>query len=294
MRVFPILWVCLIASLTTHAVAFDGVTNFLGGPGGGRHEDACNFDAAHAEYALVAIDYVSGKDIDRVTAVCAVVRSGQPDAYTMRLDTHGMNNDNGAQRVSGNVSCPQGMLVQAIHVTESAVLLVHHFWLTCRNPFTGQKKDTGESGTFGGAGGAPGYYDCGDDSYASGLRVRSDAMINALGLICTTYHPPAPPPPPVVNNPAPPPPPPPKPKPDKPPLKINNGDDQSGIVDNGNTGERAATASTDTTIYDQPEGNEIDYLSAGDPVTITDCDQSNWCRISKPRKGWVWGDDLSR
>ena len=37
-----------------------------------------------------------------------------------------------------------------------------------------------------------------------------------------------------------------------------------------------------------------DIMGAGDPVTIVDCNGDNWCRISKPRKGWVWGGDLNR
>lgn len=287
MRALVTTLVCLIVAATTHAAAFEGYTDFVGGPGGGRYEDSCT-DGGHPDDALVAIDYVSGKDIDRVTAVCAVVRNSQPDAYVRRLDTRGMENDNGAQRVRGNVSCPDGMLIQAIHLTESAVELVHHFWLTCRNPFTGEQKETGETGTFGGQGGSPGGADCGDDAYAYGLRIRADSRINALGLMCAVFRQPAPPP-------APPPPPPPPdntPKPDKPPLKIDN--DDNGDQGDGDNGGDGATAAIDTTIYDQPEGNDVAYLSAGDAVTIVGCNDNNWCQISKPHKGWVWGDDLSR
>jgi hypothetical protein len=298
-RLLAGLFFALVA-LVTRAVAFDGVTIFVGGDKGARYEDNCDFDAAHAGYALVAIDYVAGKDLDRVTAVCALVRNGQPDRDPNRLLIRGMDNDNGSQRTRGNEHCPDGMFVQAIHVTESSVLLVHHFWLTCRNPFTGQKVDTPESGTFGGRGGAPGYADCGDDSYARGLRIRGDARISALGLICATYQPP---PPPVVTTPPPPPPPPPppeKPKPEKPPLKVLNGDDNADTGDGNDNGNNdaadagTASAATDTTIYDQPGGSDVDYLTAGDPVTIVDCNGDNWCRISKPRKGWVWGGDLNR
>ena len=55
-----------------------------------------------------------------------------------------------------------------------------------------------------------------------------------------------------------------------------------------------ASAATATTIYDQPEGNDVAYLDAGDPVTIVSCNDNNWCQISKPERGWVWGDDLNR
>jgi hypothetical protein len=68
------------------------------------------------------------------------------------------------------------------------------------------------------------------------------------------------------------------------------GDNNAG---GGNGGGGGASAATDTTIYDQPEGNDV-ALSAGDPVTIVNCDNNNWCRISTPRKGWVWGGDLDK
>ncbi len=63
---------------------------------------------------------------------------------------------------------------------------------------------------------------------------------------------------------------------------------------NGDNGTNGATAANDTTIYDQPEGNDVAYLQAGDPVTITSCNGDGWCKISKPRKGWVWGEDLKK
>ena len=78
--------------------------------------------------------------------------------------------------------------------------------------------------------------------------------------------------------------------PPAPPVDDNNGDDQAP-PDNGGG---QASAGTDTTIYDQPQGNDVAYLSAGDSVTIVQCNDNNWCQISKPKKGWVWGGDLNR
>ena len=80
-----------------------------------------------------------------------------------------------------------------------------------------------------------------------------------------------------------------------------NGDDDNAAAGggqgggNGNVAAAAgAAAATDTTIYDQPGGSDVDYLAAGDVVTIITCNADNWCRISKPRRGWVWGGDLDR
>jgi hypothetical protein len=79
----------------------------------------------------------------------------------------------------------------------------------------------------------------------------------------------------------------------KPGFKVNNGNHTGGGGAGGNGGG-GASAATDTTIYDQPEGNDVAYLSAGDAVTIVSCNGDNWCQISKPRRGWVWAEDLDR
>ena len=47
-------------------------------------------------------------------------------------------------------------------------------------------------------------------------------------------------------------------------------------------------------IVDRPDGDFVAYLSEGAAVTIEFCDENNWCRISKPRAGWVSGDYLRR
>ena len=79
-----------------------------------------------------------------------------------------------------------------------------------------------------------------------------------------------------------------------PPVNVDNGD--NGDTNNADDGDNGggATAATDTTIYDQPAGNDVAYLNAGDAVTIVSCNDDNWCQISKPRRGWIWGDDLNR
>jgi hypothetical protein len=180
------------------------------------------------------------------------------------------------------------MVVQAIYLDQSMIRVVHEFWLLCRNLVTGEHHKTAWSLTKGGEGGGVGHANCGDDSYAIGTWGGYGSLVDAIGLTCATYHPAVVNPPPPPDNP---PPPKPEPKPDKPPLKVDNGDQSDS--GNGDTGG-GATAATDTTVYDQPQGNDLAYLSAGDAVTIVSCNADNWCKISKPRNGWVWGDDLSR
>ena len=182
----------ILAWAAPQAAAFDGNTDVIGFIEGSRWYDSCR-EGGFPKDALVAIDYVTGKDMDMVTAVCAEARDGKPNTGSRRLITRGL--DDGGDHVRGTVHCRTGQVVQAIYVTISNVL-VHHFWLVCRNPFTGEHYTTPETGSHGGQGGTPGSMDCGDDGYAYGLLGRSSARIFGLGLMCATFPVPAPPPPP--------------------------------------------------------------------------------------------------
>jgi len=62
-------------------------------------------------------------------------------------------------------------------------------------------------------------------------------------------------------------------------------------------GGQTATAPGGTTIYkqnngDQDAGNVAGYVGAGGSVTIVQC-SGNWCQVSAPKAGWVWGADLN-
>jgi len=280
-----LLWAALSTSN-----AWAGDTPKVGGPGGSEFHDSCG-----AGEAVVGFYYTAGKDLDEIAAICQPLQGNRAVGPRRELPAHGGL----SLTVEGTVSCEEIMVVQAIHVTISAINVIHDFWLTCRSLVTDLRYETSRSHTKGGEGGNAYQANCGDDGYAVGTWGGYGSLVDAIGLTCAAY------PPPVVDNPPPPPPPPPdnstKPKPDtpkptKPPLKINNGDGDQN-ADNGDGSDDTgggASAATDTTIYDQPEGNDVAYLSAGDPVTVVSCNESNWCRISKPRKGWVWGDDLDR
>lgn len=49
-----------------------------------------------------------------------------------------------------------------------------------------------------------------------------------------------------------------------------------------------------TTIYKNKGKGELDYLDAGDKVTVVACEDQGdgWCAIVKPKVGYVWGSDL--
>jgi hypothetical protein len=282
----------LLEAWLSPAVGFEGRTDKVGGGGGAEFDDRCKPDQA-----VVGLSFQAGKDLNAVAKSCLPVEEGGTNGG-YALGFWGHYADNGHGSAQGDIMCPEGMVVQAIHATMSRVHVVHDFWLRCRNVHTGKHTNTDWSVTQGGEGGTPGIADCGNDGYALGIWGGYGALVDAIGLVCVNYRPPAAPPPPLpADNP---PQPSPQPKPDKPAHKIDNGENADigkpqGIIDNGNEGKGGgdSAAATDTTIYDQPQGNDLAYLSAGDPVTVVSCSGDNWCQISKPRKGWVWGDDLN-
>lgn len=71
----------------------------------------------------------------------------------------------------------------------------------------------------------------------------------------------------------------------------NHGND--GGNDGGGNGGASANQSTD--IYKKPDGvTSIHVLQQNDPVTIVTCRDDQWCQLSKPVNGWVWGEHIDR
>lgn len=287
----------LLLAAIAGASAWEGDTIRVGGSGGAQDRDLCK-----SGEAMVGLSYKAGKDLNVVWMTCAATQNGAAVGRPYDRGAWGDGTDNGHGMRGGNVGCPAPMVVQAIYATMGANV-VHDFWLLCRNVVTGEHFKAPWSLTMGGQGGRAGNANCGDDGYATGMLISHGSMVDAIGLVCTVYQPapakaPADKPIRGVGKPKPA-----KPAPEKPngsPLAVDNSGSDDGQADdsgNGgtsNTGGSRATASTDTTIYDQPDGNEIGYLSAGDPLSGVSCNGNNWCRITRPQKGWVWGEDVDR
>ncbi|MDG4884453.1 SH3 domain-containing protein [Mesorhizobium sp. WSM4884] len=190
--------VLLLVALSP-SIAFEGNTLRVGGPGGQEFHDLCGPGTA-----LASIDYDAGKDVDGMAMYCKALHGDKVEGPEQRGRTWGNPNAPFAdafggvtKRAGGRVSCPEPLAVQAIYLTESAVKVVHDFWLLCRNLATGEHYKTSWSRTVGGAGGPAGNANCGDDAYAVGIWGGSGSMVDAIGLTCATFHPS------VVNNPPP-------------------------------------------------------------------------------------------
>lgn len=80
-------------------------------------------------------------------------------------------------------------------------------------------------------------------------------------------------------------------------IELDIGPDGIQIGNGGrrDEGRRVRFAEEPTTVYARKAGREIAYLDEGERVTIVECEENGegWCRISRPREGWVWGGDLN-
>lgn len=190
------------------------------------------------------------------------------------------------------ITCPDAGAIRSLAVFMTTNLRVHHLRATC-HVIVGNHIGTylRPTLTIGGEAPAQKTIPCPSGSYATGLAGTYDkAGILSIGPLCfaeaaAAGGPDAPPPPPP-NLPPEAPPPPPLPPAAPPP---DAGPDAPG----GGAGSVAAAAAV-TTILDGPNGEYLDYLAEGEAVTIQSCDANDWCQISKPRAGWVWGGDLKR
>ncbi|OJX15945.1 MAG: hypothetical protein BGO82_13695 [Devosia sp. 67-54] len=252
---------------------------------------------------LAGVNASFGADMNSIAGVCRKFENGHYVGNLIPLETRGRPNDK-----HGQARCPTVVQGMWVGISGAGSSLVHHIELICGN----LKKRTVEPSpiidtatfgllTHGGEAFATVAADCGPGAFAIGLQGTSGSLVDSVGMICGRFD----------DTPA-----------SKPggikavgkAVKTTGAGDTTeplppGVVDNddgGNDGGNGkgfrqltagggkGSANTDTTIYDQPEGSDVAYLSAGDRVTIVQCNQkvANWCEISTPRHGWVWEPEL--
>lgn len=258
------------------ARAADIPTAEIGGRGGQPFADRCDFGDV-----LVGFEFSAGKAVDMVRALCREVSPAlQLVGDVDRLNSFGGSGGNGTrERCSGQSA------VTALNVSVDKFGVVHQFYAVC-------SAIDGSGGSrsldIDGEGGEASYSDVAqcERGFAVGIAGGYGALIDRIGLICEDIV--------ATLRPAPASEPPPAPaKKVIPPMQIDNKAGTGG-ANKGSAGGGGNTAKTDTTIYDQPGGSDRAYLSAGEAVTIKNCDDAGWCEISQPERGYVWGEDLNR
>ncbi|MBN9306671.1 MULTISPECIES: SH3 domain-containing protein [unclassified Devosia] len=311
--------VAMSAGALAPAAAQTFRTNEVGGPGGAAFSDSCG-----AGDVLIGINFRAGKALNTIGPVCSPAQGGNIVGTPYGLHTWGTSpkaTDAFSPFALADAAwCPTGMAVQSLKVGVDGHDDVRGFSISCRNMATGEIKLDANNSYAGGVTARIGVAPCGSGTIATGVIGGHGALIDRLGLICSRFQDQNGKLLPVVGAGGVLP----KDKPvravgkavgtggvlpkDKPvravgkavgttapgrtPGEVDNGGGDNGGGKGGGNGQAVVGAA----IYDAPDGTRIGELYAGTPVTITECGKQfdGWCEISRPKSGWVWGEDLGR
>lgn len=289
-------------------------TNEVGGPGGAAFSDSCSTGDV-----LIGINFDSGKALNTIGPVCSPAKNGGIVGKPYGLHTWGTPGEKFSS-YGGGVWCYPNMAIQSLKVYVDGNDNVRAFEISCRNMATGEVVLDSKSSQAGGVTARIDVAPCGSGTIATGVIGGHGTLIDRLGLICSRFQDQNGKVLPVVGAGGVLP----KDKPvravgkavgtggvlpkDKPvravgkavgttapgrtPGEVDNGGGDNGGGKGGGNGQAVVGAA----IYDAPDGTRIGELYAGTPVTITECGKQfdGWCEISRPKSGWVWGEDLGR
>ncbi len=261
--------------------------------------------------ALVGVVYNSAEQMYAIGALCRPIADG---AFTGPLEQPA--HIFGLQGGDGNDPsvCPEGHAVHQVSVYLTTNNRVHHLRFICRNIVGDHTADVYmKATTASGPVGSTGIAKCTGiavGEYATGIVGTYGGGVTSLGLQChnlednssdtgdnTTTN----------TDTA-----------DNPPADTDT-DTDNGNGDDGNNNTitiqvtppdqllppktlkpgpsgGVRTVKVATTLYAKPAGKELAYLNPGDKVSVVACENGGrgWCQVSKPAKGFVWGDDLGK
>ena len=255
-----------VAAIALASPSYGGDPKQVGSAGGSPFDVSCNDGDL-----LIGVAYIVGRDVNQVEPICQPRKKAAFTGKEYRLGQFGGRTDGS---ISGVARCPFNTAVGTMVVYVDNQGQIHRFSLTCKPAsadvvqpvyLKGPVNPPGHDGVDK----SKGSLQCPTGQLANGMVGGYTSSVNRLGLKCGPFELTA------VNETPP-------PDVDEPPPPDNDG---------GNT----RTTSEATTIYDKPAGSEVDYLDEGVEVTIVSCedDGQGWCKISRPRKGYVWGGDLN-
>lgn len=261
LRLKPLACLALLSSGFATAALADTETRRIGSQTGTQFELACEPGEAIAGW-----HYNSRARLYALWPMCVTIDDqGRPTGPSLKTNNYA-GADLGVWR--DPISCKSGQALRRLDVGLMPDMSITAFRAICHGPGTAPAY-TKPTVNIDGIQTARGVAECPARTYASAFigTFRTSGPnqgMTSLGLRCS----------PLIEAAA-------------DPRVDENGDNQAG----GNRG----SANTDTTVYDEPEGNDVAYLTTGDPVRIVQCGQpENWCQISAPAAGWVWGPELDR
>jgi hypothetical protein len=311
-KLFSIMFsVGLMLGLASAAVADSDSVIVRGIPAGDKFEATCPDGQA-----AVGFVYNAAESLTAIGTYCAKVENGKISGSPIKPKSI-----RGVKRGKAFAAslCTDANAVAALLVVQNGLQLIRHIQILCREDLAGAGYDHGANQSLvdlpaqqPGLGngfppndplyilqdGAPAL--CPEATYATGFigTYLAGQSITSIGLRCSD---------PVTAD---------KPQADttKPDNGSGAGGDMTDPGDGASDGEdgfqitlqigpntlkfgpkgKVRKAKEATTVYAEPDGDEIAYLDKGEKVTVLACEDKGkgWCQVTRPEAGFVWGGDL--
>jgi hypothetical protein len=255
-RLCAFLFLIVTIVLAVPALAADKESAHFGDSSGTPFISSCNGGAV-VGFAY----YWDTYNLSGVTAACRNLDAkGLPTGPVTTSKSAGVST-----KYAGNIGCSSGYL-NRILVGLTNAQTIQYIEPQCFDVTRGPSQTKPKATSYNGIRGKDSDAFCGSyETYAYAIvgtysKDGPNPGINSIGLKCRTLD-----------------------------AAVDTGDN------NGDGGGEQATTNVDTTVYvvKGQESPRNKYLNAGDQVTIVTCQSDNWCKISSPHSGWVWGDDLN-
>lgn len=157
----------------------------VGGPGGGAFDDPCRPDGS----VLVGYNVTSGKAMNQFAAVCQTQNNGVLRGAVYGLRTWGKADNNGADHIVVAPRCPLGMAIRAMQIWVNKFKEIDSVEATCFEllPNTAGTASLQRTRTNGGQASSNAESGCPPGTIAVGITGRSGALVDALGLKCSSF-----------------------------------------------------------------------------------------------------------
>jgi len=157
----------------------------VGGPGGGPFDDPCRPDGS----VLVGYNVTSGKAMNQFAAVCQAQNNGVLRGAVYGLRTWGKADNNGADHIVVAPRCPLGMAIRAMQIWVNKFKEIDSVEATCFEllPNTAGTASLQRTRTNGGQASSNAESGCPPGTIALGITGRSGALVDALGLKCSSF-----------------------------------------------------------------------------------------------------------
>lgn len=159
----------------------------VGGQGGGPFEDICN-----GNDVMIGYNVITGKSINTFAAVCQAQNHGVLVGANYGLRTWGKNDNPGVgapHHVMFTNRCPGGSAISQMHIWVNKFNELDSVSATCSPllPNTVGATTINQTLTNGGEGFLNDLSTCPQGTVAVGVTGRSGALVDALGLQCSTF-----------------------------------------------------------------------------------------------------------